>query len=195
MKKEYTITIPAFIEDHIECRQIQDLTGGFFCSMIGVHILYLSEFYDRYDDMQNECYIKYYNYTFPNLMPNHTYAQLYEFNIIEGIQIYLVCAKNRNNYNIDCFTFIYKMEYSFICPFSYGTIGLYPSSYIELSFPTSSINDQDCTLGIFGDEGLFCCGDVDFINCYRVYISSVSVKGSFKLDLPGSNSKLGVFYY
>ena len=123
-------------------------------------------------------------------MSQHTYVKLYAFYLL------FLCAKNNKTNDIECLNIMVlgipdlcqEPQFSSILKFS----------DILFRIPTSSANEQDCAFSLFVDELLFCCGDGGFIQCSRFSMEmgsslSTNLISTYKLSLPGSNSKLSIF--
>ena len=186
-QKSYNIRINGILEDKIECKLI--LRKIYICAIVQGNQVKICFFgYIKKDGVcgMNNVYER----TIQQ-MSQHTYVELYE----PFPSNYFLCAKNKNTNNIECLSIRYDeidlIELN-LCQ------NVQFSNYLQITdilfrIQTSSANEQDCAFSFFADELLFCCGDNDFIQCSRFSNENGNLISTYKLSLPGSNSKLSIF--
>ena len=198
-QKSYNIRIDGTLEDKIECKWIDWRT--YICAIVqGYKVKICFVGYIKKDSVcgMNNVYER-----AIEQMSQHTYVELYDF-----FPIYLLCAKNKDTNDIECLILQILSESEDLnlnlcqepTELDKQFSSILQINNILFKIPTSSPNEQDCALSFFADESLFCCGDNDFIQCSRFSMEmgnensiSANLISTYKLSLPGSNSKLSIF--
>ena len=161
-------------KDKIECKIIQK--GRYFCAISNNNYVQIRTFTHRI--LSSGCILESdLSRTKAAIFDSHTYPQLFDYDI--NNKTYLLCAQNLSTKYINCLWFQMTEK-----------ITLYDN--IALNFPTSSDINHDLIIFDFAGEKLYCYGETDFIKCYRVNETN-NIVNTFKLESPGSNSKLSFF--
>ena len=195
-KKSYNIEIDGTLEDKIECKLIYSRT--YICAI--VHGNKVKIYFFGYIKKDNACEMNNVYESTIEKMSQHTYVELYDLD-----SLYFLCAKNKKTNDIEClYIMLLESENLNLCQ-QPTTLDEHFRKTLQISdiffsIPTSSANEQDCAFSPFANELLFCCGDNDFIQCSRFsvekgngYSFSANLISTYKLSLPGLNSKLSIF--
>ena len=187
-EKSYNIKIDGTLEDKIECKLIYSRT--YICAIVQGNQVKICFF--GYIKKGNACEMNNVYERKIEQMSQHTYVELYEFSQSN----YFLCAKNKKTNDIECLS-IWLMDYLNLCQ-EQTQLDMQFRNYLQISnilsrIQTSSANEQDCAFSFFPDELLFCCGDNDFIQCSRFSNENGNLISTYKLSLPGLNSKLSIF--
>ena len=174
------------IEERMACKKIQ--SGQYLCAIIYgylVHVYLFSHLRKTFSECQMNMNLE---SDLNNVFNQHTNIEMYDTDITNKK---LICAKNINNYNIECV--IVTVTINFISGiFSCSQTQSIDISNILLKFPTKSSSKEECFFKLFISEYLFCCGDNDLIKCGR-FFTNYTLITTFNLDFPGKNIKLNFF--
>ena len=177
-------------EDKIICKS--DTSSEYICALVidSKIYIYIIIYKERRILLITECYFEVSKVLIPSMV-SHTEVQLYDLSVITNK---ILCAKNKNNLNIECIV-IYisiKEETTLIPPYTDHSISVNYGTDIILSFPMDSDNNGDCAIKTFNLELLFCCGGINIIKCARLE-NNFNLKNVFTLNIPGENNYLHIY--
>ena len=182
MQKNYPVNI-GDIEEHISCKILE--SSLYICSFSINNQIKLGIFEFGYKKIFN-------NYKFEkileqniDLFSTHNHAIL---NDIPEKYDKILCAKNKNSNWIECCYIITpNLDWLNIIlnrpSFQVGKLNYY---YESLSFKI-----DNCYFTGFYSEYLFCCGEENYINCYRIN-EKFELINQFQIKMVGKNSYLTI---
>ena len=186
LRKSFIIdTQCPYLEDKMICKKL--LNSYYSCASIcqGEILLYLFTYLTKTTATTTNCEMSYKSSLgFPDFK-SHTNIEVYG---TSDNTIDLICAKNINSLEIECFLFKYIFSESIS---SYQCIYTVQGAYKGLFSFTSSeeANGHNCDITSLDSENLFCCGGINFIKCQRLN-SLWETINTFNLNLQGKNNNI-----
>ena len=176
------------IEDHISCKFVD--SSKYVCSFIRENKVQIGVLIYKYEDgskssKELSCNSK----TDITRFSNHNNAVLYD--IEQTTEKKILCAKNKDTNLIECCFIEINIEYQ-----TKGSSSITYSSSVTISnlngyYESLSFKMDNCYFIGFYNEYLFCCGEENFITCYRMDETFNLIK-TFQINLPGKNDYLTI---
>ena len=179
-ESSYTINLEMDFEDKISCKKI--ISSQYICSVVdslgNVYIIVI--FLLRIDSQICEAE----NVKIEAIFDSHTSVELYD---TDYDYKKMICARQLNNPYISCLFLTLEMNINSECEYS---INLQTENTIEI--PIDEQNTNDCAMGHFKDEKLFCCGGSVIIRCIKLD-NEYYERDHFDINIGGTVSNLNLF--